>query len=272
MSDEHFPREVLERFVESRLSPPETAAVVRHLLARCGRCNTAVGSVLVKPQEQAGRIEGSGEPRHEASRYDRVFDRILRVAGDAETRLAAEKERAFEQWEVLEGHPQARRLMMIRNDDRLQTWGLYERLLAECREAGRHNPVAAMEIARLALVVLDHLDPFVLGEERLADFRAAGLGALANVKRLARDFPGASEALRQAWAILERGTEDPVEEATLLCLEVSLLCDLGQFERAVDLIGGMGVEGNPGVPSGSDNRPRGESAPRRVRWTHTSRV
>jgi len=269
VDDEHFPREVLERFVESRLPPKETQGIVRHLLARCTLCTSAVGAALGRP---ASVFAAAGAARSDASLYDRTFERVLRHSEGAEARLEAEREQALEQWAALEGHPQKRRLMMIRNDDRLHTWGLYERLMTECREAGRHNPAAAVDTAVLALAVLDHLDPIALGEERLADFRAAGLGALANAKRLARDFPGAREALRYAWVALEQGTEDPAEEATLLCLEVSLLCDLGEFERAVELILGMGAGANPGVPSGSDNQPRGEPALRRQRWTHTSRV
>lgn len=267
MVDEHFPREVLEKFIKLDISRAEALAVVRHLLARCPQCAEGVAAAVAESPEEAelwGTARGAD--------YEQVFERVLRRVEEAEARLTAERQRATEQWVMLEGHPQARRLVMVHNDERLQTWGLYERLLEASRKAGARHPAAAVEIAELALAVLDHLDPSEYGRERLADFRAAALGVLANAKRLARDLEGAQAAFYQAWRELARGTDDPLDEAMLLCLEASLLCDLGEFEAAVELVGGMGAEAPTGLLSRSGTRTRGDSAPRRARWIRTSTV
>jgi tetratricopeptide (TPR) repeat protein len=233
MEDEHFPRETIERFMEAELSREETREIVRHLLARCRVCLAAVGAAARRNDLMSGR---EGGPAAAPGVYDEIFDRILDGTEETKLRLARERLRAGGQWAALEGHPQARRLVMIHNDRRLQTWGLYERLLEECRQMGRRDPAEAVNLAALALAVIEHLDPGTFGPERLADFRSTALAALANARRLARDFEGAREAFREAWAALEGGADDPLEEASLVSLEASLLCDLGELEEAARLL------------------------------------
>ena len=80
------------------------------------------------------------------------------------------------------------------------------------------------------------LDPARYGAARLADFRAGALGALGNARRLASDFAGARSAFREAGGELGRGTGDPLEEAVLLSLRASLHKDLGEFERAMEIL------------------------------------
>jgi tetratricopeptide (TPR) repeat protein len=231
MEEEHFPRETIERFLKAELDREETRRIVRHLLARCRVCTAAVGAAdnLMHGEETEPAATAPGL-------YDEVFARILSSSEQAEMRLAREKVRASGQWSLLERQPQARRLVMIRNDRRLQSWGLYERLLEECRQVGRKDPAEAANLAELALAVVDHLDPAAFGTERLADFRSAAFVALGNARRLAKDFSGARAAFQDAWEALEHGTDEPSDEAHLVSLEASLLCDLGDFEGAMQLL------------------------------------
>lgn len=235
--EEHFPRETLELFFRGKLSRELAREVVRHLLARCPQC-VQVASGIARRENLVAETEGprSPLPAVRPEHYDRVFEKVFSGIEQAETRLAREKLRSIGQWSALEGHPQARRLLMIHNDPRLQNWGLYERLLDEGRQAERRDPVTAVELAELALAVVDHLDPEAIGEERLADFRATALAALGNARRLAKDFDGAREAFREAWKALEEGSDDPVEQAALVSREANLLCDLGEFEEAAELL------------------------------------
>lgn len=234
MEDEHFPRETIERFMEAELSREETREIVRHLLARCRICLAAVDAAARRGDLLSGR---EGRPETAApGRYDEVFDKIINGTEETRMRLARERLRAGGQWSSLEGHPQPRRLVMIHNDRRLQTWGLYERLLGECRQVGHRDPAEAVNLAALALAVIEHLNPAGFGAERLADFRSAALAALGDARRLAKDFEGAREAFREAWAALEEGADDPLEEASLVSLEASLLCDLGELEEAARLL------------------------------------
>ncbi|MFP5288033.1 MAG: hypothetical protein ACLGI9_20015, partial [Thermoanaerobaculia bacterium] len=233
MEDEHFPRETIERFMEAELSREETREIVRHLLARCRICLAAVGAAARREELTPGRVSGA-EPAAPGL-YDEVFDKVLSGTEETRMRLSRERLRAGGQWSALEGQPQARRLVMIHNDRRLQTWGLYDRLLEDSRQVGQ-DPGEAVNLAALALAVVGHLSPGVFGPEQLAEFRSTALAALGNARRLARDFEGAREAFREAWAALEEGEDDPLEEASLVSLEASLLCDLGELEEAAQLL------------------------------------
>lgn len=235
--EEHFPRETLELFFQGKLSRNESGGIVRHLLARCPRCVEAASGIARRENLVPGtEVPRSPLPAVRPEAYDRVFEKVFSGIEEVETRLAREKLRSIGQWSALEGHPQARRLVMIHNDPRLQNWGLYERLLEECTQVERRDPAAAVDLAELALAVVDHLDPEALGEERLADFRATALAALGNARRLAKDFDGAREAFREAWQALREGSGDPFEQAALVSREANLLCDLGDFEEAARLL------------------------------------
>lgn len=237
MEEEHFPRETLELFFQGTLSRDESRGIVRHLLARCPQCVQAASAIAHRENLVPGtEVPRSPQPAVRPEAYDRVFEKVFSGIGEMETRLAREKLRSIGQWSALEGHPQARRLVMIHNDPRLQSWGLYERLLEECAQVERRDPATAVDLAELALAVIDHLDPEAFGEERLADFRATALAALGNARRLAKDFDGAREAFRQAWEALKQGSEDPIEQAALVSREANLCCDLGDFEEAAQLL------------------------------------
>jgi tetratricopeptide (TPR) repeat protein len=237
MEEEHFPRETLELFFQGKLSREEARGIMKHLLARCPRCVEAA-SAIARRENLVSGAQGPGNPLPAVrpDLYDPVFQRVFSGIEQMETRLAREKLRSIGLWSALESHPQARRLVMIRTDKRLHNWGLYERLLEECRQVERRDPAAAVDLAELALAVVDHLDPEKLGEERLADFRATALATLGNARRLAKDFEGAREAFRNAWQALKEGSDDPFEQAGLVSREANLLCDLGEFDEAAQLL------------------------------------
>lgn len=165
--------------------------------------------------------------------YDDVFKKMTKEVGQKRSRLAREHKAAEERWALLEGHPQARRLMMIRNDRRFQIWGLYKCLLERHRNLTSESQFPeAEEAAELAVEVARSLDPTEHGAERLADFRAGALAALADARRHLANFEGAREALEQAREDLEKGTGDPLEEAELEHLWGQLQRDLGEEEEA----------------------------------------
>jgi hypothetical protein len=89
-----------------------------------------------------------------------------------------------------------------------------------------------VNLAVLALAVAERLDGQAYGGERVADFKTAALVALGDARRRAGDLAGARLAISQARINLEMGTGDLLEEANLLGGLVSLLCDLGEYEKA----------------------------------------
>ena len=224
----HASRELMQRFFRAELSRGAARQIVQHLLARCPEC--------LDTAQEIGSEEGFTEGGEDPERYHEIFVRLLRNADEIEAEIVRERLRGMDLWACLEKHPQERRLLMIRNDPRMQRWGLYERLLDKTRETGFRNPAEAVDIAHLALAVVEELDPGHYGEERLADFRAAALAALGNAQRLASDFSGAELSFGQAQEALSQGTGDPLEKATLISFRASLLKDQGEFEQAVRLM------------------------------------
>ncbi|HKV07054.1 MAG TPA: hypothetical protein VJ725_02880 [Thermoanaerobaculia bacterium] len=220
------PQERMERFARSQLSRQENRDVVRRLLA--GQpARPKAELALVRPDGSAARHTAA-----EGSRYNDAFRKVERTLEDAQVRVERERQAAPAQWDFLEPHPQARRLVMIRNDRRLQTWGLFDLLLEKSRQIVEREPRTAVAYAELADTLASTLDPTAYGSLRITDFRAAALIALGNARRLAGDLTGARVALQQARVHLEIGTGDPVEEVHLSHLLASLLCDLGEYEKA----------------------------------------
>jgi len=202
-----------DHLLASRLTVRDRREVVRHLLNQRGR------------EEDAPVQARDGE-------YDEVFAKVLRGVDEARRKLAEEKRQADAQWEALEGHPQARRLVMIRNDGRFQTWGLFDCLLERYREIAPNDPLAALESAEMALAVAESLDPARYGEERIADFRARAWAALGDARQNTADLASAREALEKACECLEGGTGDLLEKADVERLRAQILRGLGEEAEA----------------------------------------
>lgn len=174
----------------------------------------------------------SEQADNEGTQYDEAFRKTERRLAEAHDRVRRERQIAVNQWASLEGHPPARRLVMVRNDERLHHWGLYDLLLEKSREAAMHDSSAAVNLGEMALAIAERLEPETYGTERVADFKTAALVALGDARRLAGDLSGARLAFSHARVNQEMGTGDLLEEANLLGGLVSLLCDLGEYEKA----------------------------------------
>src|SRR5436305_5618079 len=179
-----------------RLSRQDSRNVIRQMLA------------VVPGQPEAGQ-ERSPRPRvrpeGEGVRYDEAFRRTARVLSEAHDRVRRERGLAIVQWATLEGHPPARQLVMVRNDERLHHWGLYDLLLEKSRGAAPRDAGAAMNLAEMALAVAERLSPEIYGEERLADFKTTALAALGDARRTAADLAGSRLASSQARIPLAMG-------------------------------------------------------------------
>jgi tetratricopeptide (TPR) repeat protein len=220
----HVSEDQLRDLGEDRLSMDDLRRVVRHLLTACPSCLALARRVLVPELESRAD-------------YDGVLRRLGLAWVLARNDVEVEKGIARALWE---GHlarlEPGRRLMAIRRNPDLQTWGTFDLLAGESKRIALERPVEAVDLAYAALAVTDLLDPRAYGEERIQDYRASAWAVLANAKRLAGDFPGAREALRTAAAKVDEGTGDPYEEANVLSMTASLLTDLGEFEKAVDIL------------------------------------
>jgi tetratricopeptide (TPR) repeat protein len=229
MAEWHVPVEWLERFLCLETSEEESRQVARHLAMGCAECADLAYRITTE-------IGLAGAPQDGRAVwevvYEKVFARAFAFANEGEQRVALERLRGWGQWAYLEPLPPSTRMAVVASDPRYHTIGLHDRLLEAARWASRTEPAEGVDIVRLAILVADRLDRYVLGKERVADTKAASWAALGNALRIADDFEAARQAFSTAWLLLEEGTGDPVEELRLISLEASYMKDVGDFELA----------------------------------------
>lgn len=220
----HLTETQLRQLAGDELSVEERKAAIRHLLTNCRPCLDLARTILFPEMES--------EPD-----YSGVLRRLDLSLVLAKNEVEVERGRARVLWDdhlsALESGP---RLMAIRSNPDLQTWGTFDLLLMEAKRITVEHPVEAVDLAYAALAVTDLLDPHAYSEERIHDFRASAWAFVANAKRLAGDFSGAGEGVQAAAEALELGTGDPYEEANVLSMRASLLTELGELERAAETL------------------------------------
>lgn len=232
MAEKHVSEDLLGRFLRVEVTKSEAQEVVRHLLTGCDSC-AALAHRLAE-----GLGPGAPAPADWEVRYEQVFQRALAFASAEEQRIALEKLRGWGQWAYLAPlHPQVR-FALVESDPSYHTFGLYDRLLEASRWYTRTEPVEAVDVVRLALLISERLDSAKMGQERRADLQARAWAALGNARRLASDFEGARRSFNEAWRVLEEeGTNDPAERAHILGLEATYISDIGEFETAEEALG-----------------------------------
>lgn len=250
--DERTPPEGKKDFLGLELSRPEAREAVRQMLAGSPR--------RPFPPNHRHQLRPGAAADGDAARYDKAFLDTERRLTEAQEQAKRERQLAGVQWSSLANHPPARRLVMVLNDGRLHHWGLYDLLVEKSRDAAADDPVAAVNLAVLALAVAERLDGLAYGAARVADFKTAALVALGDARRLAGDLAGARLAISQARINLEMGTGDLLEEASLLGALVNLLCDLGEYRKAAEML----ERANALYRRLGDSRLRGISVPRPV--------
>jgi len=192
----------------------------------------SLGTALRQLLEISGHVSARQSPPADPAAYDGIFDRIAAGVDETRKRLIAERKDALARWQSLEGHPQTRRLVRVRNDRRYQTWGFHQFLLKRSRHLAEDHPREALETADLALAVAKALAPSEHGEERTADLRAAAWIAIADARNRLGDADSAWDALHCAEEALEEGTGDPLDKAELEQLRARLLNAQGHDEEA----------------------------------------
>jgi tetratricopeptide (TPR) repeat protein len=216
----HLSRHELERFRANRSGSEERHRTFAHLLSGCDRCCGIARDVFF-PEDVD---------------YTPMFERLETIFGQTEMGVRAEQRRGNELWKLLEPLDATQRLLWVKNDSRLYMWGLYARILAEAREAVRHDANEAVGLAYLGWMIAQRLDPAVYGDIHVRDFQGSATSLLGNAKRLYGDLRGAQEDLDRAEELLNLGTGDLLERAYLMSVRASLKTDLGCFEDAATLL------------------------------------
>jgi len=93
-----------------------------------------------------------------------------------------------------------------------------------------------LELAKLARMAADRLDPQVLGFPETVDLRSRAWAEMANAYRVNDDLPQAEAALAWAMELHGEGTGSPLLLARLADLAASLLCDQRHFASAIRML------------------------------------
>ena len=209
----------LRRFMRGESLASENREVVRHLLSDCPQC------ISVTSREWS-RV--SSEPLSSGEQSPTVAD-LRGVLSNVES----ERETAPVLWKRLEALPQARRKVVVANSSRYQTWSLCELLLEKAFDLGFQAPGEALPLTELAVEISNRLEPEWYSRGLVNDFRARALGYRANALRISSDYRASEQTLTEAFEVLENGSGDVLEKATLFRFVAFLRSDQARFKDAI---------------------------------------
>jgi len=233
MAEWHLSADIFRRFLDGRASKKESRHVVRHLIRGCEHCS-ALASRLIS--ESGFWFPKRGFTDSDEA-YTEAFEALFSFTTKEERRIAVERLRGWGQWAAIEDLlPEERRALVMADRD-YHHWGFYRALLDACHAYSRMDPREAVNIVELALSISEILDVRAVGgEDAATDMRAKGYAILGNARRLASDFPGAREAINEAWRLNEEGSGDPLERAVIISFDASYIRMMGEFETAESVL------------------------------------
>lgn len=166
---DHPDPEVLARYARGELGREESRRLEQHL-ASCVPCQGAVDELPVRPRgvvRWGGHRFAKKEPDEVSADGDRRarVRGVLRALGGV---LTATSESAASR--LLAQHEHRRRAL-IRHEEKYQTLGLCELLLAKCRAAWIDDPAESVELAKLAALVAQRLNRELYGGPKVDDVR-----------------------------------------------------------------------------------------------------
>lgn len=167
--------------------------------------------------------------------YDQAFDRAGELLSACWLRLEGERSEAVGQIARLLDLPAGRRGMLVRNSERLRTWGVLERLVSAARKALADEPAdaaGAENLAGLALDLAQTIDPAVYPRSHRMDLEARAWGYRSRCRQLQGDLAGAEAALESSYRCLLQGSRDGWERAVWLELKAHLRREQGRFHEA----------------------------------------
>lgn len=210
MKDTHPSLETLARWLAGELEHEEVLReVAPHLVASCPVCQHL--------REEIRRLQD--ESGH--------WNEVVAVLETQEAPALAAR---------LQDRPQEERMRLASEDESLHTWGLCQYFLQASREAVFQDPAQAVDWARLAVRLSDHLSQSY-HPDSIRDLRARAYAQLGNAHRVLGELKGAEHAFLCARECLEAsGTGDLSMQAEVLGLEASLCLDQRRFEDAGNLL------------------------------------
>ncbi len=199
----------------------ETARAIRHVV-QCRHCRASGAQCLTQEKTR-------GIPPLRASDARNALVAIL----EAEANGWVENLLAESWWTDIKDLGPEAQIKKIRSTAALQRLEVFDMILAEARTVALSDPFLGESMVRAALTVVDLLPESRYPKALKNDLRGEAMTVVANCRRLAADFPGSTEAVKEARHYLSQGTGDPGLEAGLLSIHCSLCTDLGDFEKAL---------------------------------------
>jgi tetratricopeptide (TPR) repeat protein len=229
MGRHHPNRETLSRFTEGELPPDEARGIERHL-ATCSDCRDRADEISALERLQL--LDSWLNPAY-AKAIDQAFDRAIvgtarRLAG-----LWGEDQSSEELIANLLREPAPARQWRVREEERFHTLKLAQLLRTRSRESWFSDPATGLDLAELAVVVTQHLNPRRYGTDLVEDALALSWAYLGNSYRIMSDLWRAEKALHQAWSHHVQGGGDPHTEAELFNITASLRKLQGRFDEAL---------------------------------------
>jgi tetratricopeptide (TPR) repeat protein len=237
MTDHPTPT-TLEQFILGQLSTTEMREIAFHLLNGCTQCQQAT-STLWEPAdsfEDPRILEIPGEDEESEDGYDAVLDRVFETVAATEAAFAAQRLQARSLLAELTRVPAERQHLLVSNSRRFRSRALCDLLVDESHETGFQDPGRAVELARLAILLVDRLTPDECGGEDVREsLRARVWAQLGNAHRIHSDLSEAEEALTVAGDLLADGVVGLFDRARVLALLASLRRAQERFDEALQL-------------------------------------
>lgn len=189
------------------------------------------------PKLQAvGNLRQIPPPGEPAVDYNAIIERVFVEAARHERALAEERREAPALVTELEAQPPSRRLLLVRNSRRYQTWSVCQRLIDSSHRLAEDDPQQGRGLAELATEVADRLDVEHYGPAQVRDMKAAAWSQYANAQRVVSDLRQAEEAFGIAEHFLAGGSGDLLALARLFDLKASLRRAQRRFDDSEALL------------------------------------
>ena len=234
MPEEHPSAASLEAFAHGNLPAAKSRRIVEHLLNECEVCRRKSSDLWdrIKLGMRGAGTAPEGREARLSSPYRLALQHAVEEAAIERSRLENEREAAVALSDELLAHPQQRRLTLIKNSRRFQTWGLSEYLIDQSFACRFDHPSRGVDLAELSVAVAEKLDDERYGRRAVNDQIGRAWAYLGNALRVQSDLRGAGKAFSESRRFFAEGTRDELDRALWLRFHSHLLTTRSEFEMA----------------------------------------